>query len=653
MAKVKGLSAYAYADDLAVTTASGDTLVTGLSLIKKFSKATGLGLNMKKTFIVSVFPMPAPLRAALDRRGWKGVHSADSCTYLGVKVGPKVTTREVFAKAMSKFMARLAEYSEFLARSSVHTRIQVANVFLLPLLYYLCQFYLCPYDTVIKPVQSALRRMVIPFGGTAFAYAHLVTSRDKGGPSVPLKDIWSTNVSMLAATYDLEDSNDSQLPAMGYKGHRHWPLTQWRGGAMNGCMSPEGHAAYSAFVVLEDHVDRRQGGDINIDKLPPVSQGPKRRRFLYNMLAASGYKGSRSDPKKATSLNSKINKFVAGSGLGQCFVAQAGVVAQALTPAVWNTQLRLVFNALPFDCRRASARMDPEPRPSPLTDSDYHCYFCGAGEDSTTHVYADCPVVRAARNRMGRMFGCNLGHDMSTTLLAFPVVHNKAVALAITCFNWAVWTERTQYLPTLHHTPSQAHMVNRICNRAKLRVPVDKQSVGQRAEAEVAALARSPPRWAHIAFTDGSSIPNPGPCGAGTVIRLAGEDDYVDKATPLGFGDNNKGEMGAIKCVLATIKEKVLSGVIPRGSALLVFSDTALCIGYLVHGWSFSTWVELGHETRELYREVRVMVKVTFYWIRGHVDIPGNERADKVAKQAARAAALAIEQAAEGDLRPP
>jgi ribonuclease HI len=254
---------------------------------------------------------------------------------------------------------------------------------------------------------------------------------------------------------------------------------------------------------------------------------------------------------------------------------------------------------------------------------------------------------------MSAMMGCNLSSGMDVTCLAFPPVDNAAVALAIVCFNWAVWTERSQYLPTLARLPSRAHVVSRICDRAKLRIPVDKQRKGSRAEKAVATLARCPPEGAHIAFTDGSSIPNPGPCGAGVAMRFQGTKDYVETAVPLGYGDNNKGEMGAIKEVGQEALRGLGDGRILAGSTLLIFSDSALCIGYLEHGWSFSTWPVLGHETRSIFRELKSKIKVVFYWIRGHAGIPGNELADAVAKRAAKQAAASLQVGALEDLRPP
>jgi len=210
------------------------------------------------------------------------------------------------------------------------------------------------------------------------------------------------------------------------------------GGGMNKCMSPAGHAAFSAFVFLEDHVKRGAGGVIDLTGLPKPEREARRRKYIYETLVDSGYREARSDPRRATSLDVKLNKFAAGARLGRLFADQAGTVAPKLTPAVWNTQLRLVMNALPFDCRRASARMEPTPRRNDLCDSDFPCYFCGLGEDSTRHVFGECSVIRPARDKIGKMLGCKLGHAMTVTLLAFKKVDNPAVALAIACFNWVV-----------------------------------------------------------------------------------------------------------------------------------------------------------------------------------------------------------------------
>jgi hypothetical protein len=254
LSKVRGVTGYAYADDLALTTSSGRVLVKSLELIRSFSNVTGLKLNMKKTFIVSTKPVPSSLRRQLDLKGWKGIRSADSCTYLGVLVGTNVTTRDIFAKSFAKFNSRLAAYGPFLSHSSLHTRIMVANVFLLPIFLYLAQFYMCPPGSIVKKVQEALQRMIVPYRGTAFAYAHLITGRQAGGPFVPLRDIWATNVSMLAAPYDIEESNGSPLPAMGYPDHKHWCHIRYRR-RENG-MSPIAQGAFAAFTFLEDHVER-------------------------------------------------------------------------------------------------------------------------------------------------------------------------------------------------------------------------------------------------------------------------------------------------------------------------------------------------------------------------------------------------------------
>ena len=78
------------------------------------------------------------------------------------------------------------------------------------------------------------------------------------------------------------------------------------------------------------------------------------------------------------------------------------------------------------------------------------CCFCGDGPDSAEHVYGDCRVVRAARRDWGNKLGCNWANrnSMDSAMLTFRPVANKAYASGIVCFNWAVRSQRSEYLPS-------------------------------------------------------------------------------------------------------------------------------------------------------------------------------------------------------------
>ena len=69
------------------------------------------------------------------------------------------------------------------------------------------------------------------------------------------------------------------------------------------------------------------------------------------------------------------------------FKANCKLIKSSLSPVIWNTQLRLTFNALPFDRRLRSANILNTP--SPLK-----CLFCGTAEDSLRHVYGDCEIIK-------------------------------------------------------------------------------------------------------------------------------------------------------------------------------------------------------------------------------------------------------------------
>ena len=102
---------------------------------------------------------------------------------------------------------------------------------------------------------------------------------------------------------------------------------------MDRCMTPRGHAAWAAFDFLEDHAPRA-GPLLDLQMLPGMGRMAPRRKYIYKLLVGSAYRVARSDPDEATSVDRKLNRFVAGPRLGALFSAQACIVAGKLTPAV-------------------------------------------------------------------------------------------------------------------------------------------------------------------------------------------------------------------------------------------------------------------------------------------------------------------------------
>ena len=623
------LDLYGFADDLALGSRSVTLLLKALKAVGEFSSFTGLRTNAAKSCVVSTRPPSASTRSRFEQAGWGEIEFKDRAVYLGMLFGPEVTTVEVFADAFAKFKKRALAFGPAMSTMSLHSRVKVCNTFLVPVLLYLAQFLIIPYREIVLPVRRICHKLCVAFNGKAFAYAHLITySKALFGPHAPLKDVWATNMALLAAPHNLEESDGLLLPAF----DEHKKITRFDG--LNKSMSTSEHKIYAAFVFLEYHAPGGSGGNpkaITLKGLP--KKGGKRRGWVYRIFVmnAGDIHMAREGLSK-TSLPHRIARTIrqpAHIKSMEWLRGHAKFASKLTAPSVWNTQFRLTFNALPFEHRRISAKMTVPPRG--LLALGHPCYLCGEGSDSLRHTYGSCTVVQSARSIVSEEAGCKLTDSIADAFLLFPPTSTPLATVLTVTFNWAVWRQRSDFFLALSEPPRLPVAARRIANYTLLHLRPEgkKESLST---LSIMALAKQPPRGDTVIFTDGSALGNPGPCGAGYSVKLPNMDTELF-STPMGEGHNNDAEMKAIAGALEKVLQHLQKGVEPgRG---LLFSDSACAIGYLAAGWKLPCEKELARSTRRLYYLVKTKMKIHLLWIRGHINIEGNEIVDGLAKQAA------------------
>lgn len=139
-------------------------------------------------------------------------------------------------------------------------------------------------------------------------------------------------------------------------------------------------------------------------------------------------------------------------------------------------------------------------------------------------------------------------------------------------------------------------------------------------------------------YTDGAASGNPGPGGFGVVL-IAG---IHRKELMAGFRltTNNRMELLGVIIGLEALK-------IP-GRPVTVYSDSRYVVDAVEKGWVFG-WEKKGFKDKknpdlwkrflEIYRKHRVK----FIWVKGHADVPENERCDQLAVQAYKSKPLQID----------
>ena len=92
--------------------------------------------------------------------------------------------------------------------------------------------------------------------------------------------------------------------------------------------------------------------------------------------------------------------------------------------------------------------------------------------------------------------------------------------------------------------------------------------------------------------------------------------------------------MGALLGLFEDLILRLENNTLPLGT-ILIFTDSAGCVGYLERGWSQPTTTNLSRDTRRAWVRLKGLRPSKLFWIRGHSGILGNDEADRLAKIAA------------------
>jgi ribonuclease HI len=152
----------------------------------------------------------------------------------------------------------------------------------------------------------------------------------------------------------------------------------------------------------------------------------------------------------------------------------------------------------------------------------------------------------------------------------------------------------------------------------------------------------SPPDAAEVSlkkieiFTDGACKGNPGPGGWGAILRMGKHEKELSGSDPQ--TTNNRMEMTGVIRALNALTEPC---------EITICTDSRYVIDGMtkwVHGWQKKGWVNASKQpvrNADLWHDLIEACgrhKITWQWVRGHDGHIENERADKLASDAARAA---------------
>jgi len=147
-----------------------------------------------------------------------------------------------------------------------------------------------------------------------------------------------------------------------------------------------------------------------------------------------------------------------------------------------------------------------------------------------------------------------------------------------------------------------------------------------------------------IIYTDGSARGNPGPGGYGVLLKSGSH--YKEMSEGYRLTTNNRMELLAVIKGLETLKN--------RGSIVDVYTDSKYVCDSVEKGWLFDWEIQRFKKKKNIdlwkrFLQIYRIHNVKLHWIKGHAEIPENERCDRLAVEASYKENLLIDEEYESE----
>ncbi len=141
-----------------------------------------------------------------------------------------------------------------------------------------------------------------------------------------------------------------------------------------------------------------------------------------------------------------------------------------------------------------------------------------------------------------------------------------------------------------------------------------------------------------VIYTDGAARGNPGPGGYGIVMKAGQHRKELSE----GFRKttNNRMELLAVIIALEALKN--------QNSEVEIYTDSKYVSDAVEKGWVFG-WEKVQFKKKKnpdlwiRFLKIYRKHKVKFHWVKGHANIPENERCDQLAVEASKKSVLLID----------